>query len=404
LATVSAEDFFDPVCQAAFRMMRDIHRRFGRIPPDQLGRWWRDYKPLDAHALAELFGPDARIQVAHAELHARDVAEAARKRRLTVALEDLSQRALSDDPGAIAHELRQLAEEDRSGNVEPIPDDFLDELDAEILNREKPVDWASPLSPFAQVSLQPGRVIVIAAPPGYGKTVATQQMVFDALAYYPELHCTTVQVEMQPKELTARHYARLSGVDATQIDRRTYCDEAGDRLRAVMKSARPVLKRMHYAPRPFRVDRTRAVARRTDSRIVVVDYVQRVPADAEGATDTRERINRTMDALREVANDDGCCVIVVCAVTRTKDSAGRSSYATDKLSLASLKESGELEYGADAVYLLVDDAEQPGLMRLACHKARGAKKEDIPLRFVSNVLRFENPNAWTEFETPTVGW
>ena len=57
-----------------------------------------------------------------------------------------------------------------------------------------------------------------------------------------------------------------------------------------------------------------------------------------------------MDYLRQFA-DAGVAIVVVAALARSKDAKGRSSY-TDGLSLASFRETSELEYGADDAFIL----------------------------------------------------
>ena len=60
-----------------------------------------------------------------------------------------------------------------------------------------------------------------------------------------------------------------------------------------------------------------------------------------------------MGSLRQFA-DAGVAIIVVAALARSKDAKGRSSY-NDGLSLASFRETSELEYGADDAFVLAPD-------------------------------------------------
>ena len=64
-----------------------------------------------------------------------------------------------------------------------------------------------------------------------------------------------------------------------------------------------------------------------------------------------------MSYLRQFA-DAGTAIVVVAAVARSKDAKGRSSYG-EGLSLASFRETSELEYGADDAFILAsaDDGE-----------------------------------------------
>ncbi len=94
-----------------------------------------------------------------------------------------------------------------------------------------------------------------------------------------------------------------------------------------------------------------------------------------------------MDYLRQFA-DAGCAVLCVSAVARSKDKRGRSTYDGDALSLASFRESSELEYGADTAYVLVPDRHNGEHVRLRCLKHRHGEPLDIELRFERRLQRF----------------
>ena len=72
--------------------------------------------------------------------------------------------------------------------------------------------------------------------------------------------------------------------------------------------------------------------------------------------------------------------LVVAAVGRQRDSKGRTSYAADALSLASFRESSELEFGADDAFMLAP-AESQGEVVLKHLKARHSEPRDVRLRF-----------------------
>ncbi len=76
-----------------------------------------------------------------------------------------------------------------------------------------------------------------------------------------------------------------------------------------------------------------------------------------------------MDYLRQFA-DAGCAVLCVSAVARSKDRRGRSSYDGEALSLASFRESSELEYGADSAFVLVPDTKDAEEVTLRALKHR----------------------------------
>ena len=93
-----------------------------------------------------------------------------------------------------------------------------------------------------------------------------------------------------------------------------------------------------------------------------------------------------MGYLRQFA-DAGAAIIVIAALARSKDAKGRSSYSGEALSLASFRETSELEYGADDAFILApdDDAEDEGdgIARVVLKhlKSRHGETRDLALRF-----------------------
>jgi replicative DNA helicase len=94
-----------------------------------------------------------------------------------------------------------------------------------------------------------------------------------------------------------------------------------------------------------------------------------------------------MNFIRQFA-DAGAAVLVVSSVGRQKDSRGRSSYGGDVLNLASFKESGELEFGADDAFILTPSEKLAGVRELRHLKARNTECRDIQLAFDGSIQRF----------------
>jgi replicative DNA helicase len=100
-----------------------------------------------------------------------------------------------------------------------------------------------------------------------------------------------------------------------------------------------------------------------------------------------------MGSLRQFA-DAEVAIIVVAALARSKDAKGRSSY-NDGLSLASFRETSELEYGADDAFILAPDAGEgasTSLVTLKHLKSRHGEARDIALSFDRPHQRF-TPSA-----------
>src|SRR5262249_20698346 len=144
--------------------------------------------------------------------------------------------------------------------------------------------------------------------------------------------------------------------------------------------------RLAFVRPPFDLANVAATADAFDARLLLLDYIQRIPPPG-GHGDKRGAVSATMDYLRQFA-DAGTAVIVISAIGRTEDSKGRSSYSGDGLNLASFGESSELEFGADDAYILVPDADPCDTVTLRHLKSRHGDARDMDLTFHRRHQRF----------------
>lgn len=100
-----------------------------------------------------------------------------------------------------------------------------------------------------------------------------------------------------------------------------------------------------------------------------------------------------MTVLRRFC-DGGAAVLCAAVVARQKSAHG-STYRG--LNLASFRGSSELEFGADACYLLVPDAEGPGVA-FQCEKNRYGPTENLSTLFDPNFQTFSEAPELTPFE------
>ena len=86
-------------------------------------------------------------------------------------------------------------------------------------------------------------------------------------------------------------------------------------------------------------------------------------------------------------------------MNRKKDDAGRSSYAGSGMSLASFRESSELEFGCDDAFILHPEADnaEGDTMRLRHLKSRHGEAKDLLFRFDRPRMPFAEPSP---FEQP----
>lgn len=254
----------------------------------------------------------------------------------------------------------------------------------DVLTGTGPVVYPHGLPAF---EISPGQVTLLGGAPAAGKTAFVMQCVVEALRYTPTLRALVANVEMSPAALLDRQLARLSGIEAEAIRRRRFTVEHAERLDAGLATIESFADRLAFLEPPFDLANVARAADAHGADVVVLDYLQRIQPPGDVA-DPRLRANAVMDMLRLFAGQ-GCAVLALSAVGRSRDAAGRSTYSAAAMSLASYRDSGELEYGADNAYLLapVDEAE-PNVVRLSHLKCRHGAQQTIDLLFDRPHQRF----------------
>jgi replicative DNA helicase len=237
----------------------------------------------------------------------------------------------------------------------------------------KPERWKAG-RPFDALDLRPGRVILFGAPPATGKTTLAGQVVADVLTHQPNLRAVVGNVEMSPAALVEKLLARFAGVPLDALQNRELLADERARVERARSDRAALLDRIAFLDPPFTLAHLGGAMVDFRARLAVVDYAQRF---ATGDGDDRANLDRLMSAARKLAVA-GACVLLVSSVARQKSSNGSNTYTG--LNLASFRGSSEIEFGADAAYILDADV-KAGVAVLRCEKDRFRQPRDIPLRF-----------------------
>ncbi len=266
--------------------------------------------------------------------------------------------------------------------------------------------------PLARIEIGPKLITLVGGAPGSGKTALVMQCVFDALRLSPSLRAVVCNIEMPPDVLLERQLSRLSGVPLNVIRYRKFAKQHADRIDTGLATIEAIADRLCFVRPPFTLENVAtsvddfAPLSTGDGVLLVLDYVQRImPPGIQG--DKRGSVDAMMNYLRQFA-DAGAAVVAVSSVGRQKDNRGRSSYAGDAMSLASFKESGELEFGADDAFILTTANDDWTCRELKHLKSRHGEPKNLFFKFHGATQRFEAidnesngaglASAFTEFD------
>lgn len=266
--------------------------------------------------------------------------------------------------------------------------DLLDGWRDNVLSGEPPTLYPVGDGDLGRLEIGPGLVSLFGGAPGQGKTALVMQLVCEALERTPTLKALVLNVEMSASVLLDRQLARLSDIDLTTIRYRRLGAEHGERIERGLSALEHLSERLAFVRPPFDLANVAESADAFGADLILLDYIQRIGPPGEH-NDRRGAVDASMGYLRQFA-DAGVAIIVVAALARTKDKAGRSSYNGDSLSLASFRETSELEYGADDAFIVVPtDGDEPSDRITLKHlKSRHGETRDIPLSFDRPHQRF----------------
>ena len=183
---------------------------------------------------------------------------------------------------------------------------------------------------LARIEIGPKLVTLIGGAPGAGKTAFTMQAVVDALRLTPTLAGAGVQYRNDAGRCSWIGNWRGSrgstwGRFAIAVSRPNTPTGLTRRLNTLETLA----ERLAFVKPPFNLENVAASADAFHADLIVLDYIQRIPPPGDHG-DKRGSVDATMNYLRQFA-DAGVAMMVVAAVSRGKDSKGRSTYSGDAL-------------------------------------------------------------------------
>ena len=352
---VNPSDFYQPRHEAIWAAMMRVNEAGNSIDVASV-RLALDHAgaKVDPLYLVELYG-EAPLTV-DGSFHAERVAEEARARRLVRAgiaiqqagearnltsseAQDIARTKLDE---ALAD--RQIAELVRIGDVLPDVFDIAQGGGVSTLNTPWP-DLDRLIGGMA-----PGRLIVVGARPGIGKSVMGTNLAHHMAARHN--HAVVIaSAEMPREEVTQRMVAAIASVDVKRLIDGTVRDHEWSSLQKHYNEieALPIYVTDASAPtvssvRSFCLDVRR---NRQDLALIVVDYLQLMKApEVRGNAGRVEVLGEISRGLKVLARDMNACVVAMAQVNREGTKGGARPTMSD------LRESGSIEADADQVILL----------------------------------------------------
>lgn len=209
--------------------------------------------------------------------------------------------------------------------------------------------------------LEAGRVSMLMAAPGTGKTTLANQIAYTVAAGRLSNDRTPVvyvTYENPADDLIAKHMARVSDLSAADLMRGKLHGTAIDTAQAIVADE---ARSLYYidgtasttvASIAGALQQAMAAHPNGGHPLIVIDYLQQLArTSGHGGEDIRIRVGNVSRQLSDLAKASGAHVLAISSMNR----AGYANGA--KPSQASAKESGDLEFDASAVITLQADQE-----------------------------------------------
>lgn len=372
MRVVQGRDFIEPRHEEIWEAASRVYVSGGTVDPltvrTALGAAVKDLPtgPMYLHSLME-----ACPNVASAPHYAEQVAHAAGLRRIRGATTYINQ--LLEQPrelDEIAEDARQALDvavlDGRQSQALRLGDIIPDVLDVAEKGsvRGLPTPWPD-LDELTR-GLKPGRLVIIGARPGVGKSLMGANMA----AFVASRHGHTAYVaslEMDRLEYGQRLLSAEAKVDLTRLDNGALDDSHWTAIARATASIQGWPLIIDDEPRQTvsRIrSRVRDLTRTQTVALVVVDYLQMLtPRDTR--MQKREQIDEATRGLKLLARELKVCVVAIAALNRA--SVGRGD---GKPTMGDLKESSGIESDADQVILLHPDPEAPAELHVIVDKHR----------------------------------
>ena len=232
------------------------------------------------------------------------------------------------------------------------------------------------------VKMSPGRLIVLGARPGIGKTTLSVQLASQILCLNKDAHILYCSVEMDAAEIGLKSLSMLTSTDCVS----PFQMDDSEKIKHVMSRAgdkASIINRLHvfYGTR---MDKLANIANRISEKhnlqLVVCDFISSMKPTGDHGTRT-EAIGSVSKALKSMAKEMRIPVLACSQLNR-------GANANKRPNMKDLRDSGEIEQDADIVMLLHRDSDTPHETDLYVEKNRFGILTEIKLEPQLSYHRF----------------
>lgn len=361
----------------------------------QLARMGTDRRLLDPLFLTELYG--AAPMVGDAAWYAQRITDEAAFRAIGQAGSKLQ--AVAANPAleiAEAREIARAAVDDATADSERRAHVRVSDVLPDVIDQADKGTNPALSTPWPDIDrliggLAPGRLVVVGARPGVGKSLMGTNLALHFADHHK--HAVLIaSLEMDRNEVVQRILAAKARVDLGRLLESTLTDQEWDSI-AAHSDALIAMPLTIDDSAVQTVSSIRAAARdiqreRDDLSVIVVDYLQLMAAPEVSAKANRsEAVGAVSRGLKILARETGTCVVAMAQVNREGIKNGRPT-------MADLRESGAIEADANQVILLHRPDDDLPDIEVIVDKNRHGPKGQATLKMQGHYAKLANV-AWS---------
>lgn len=247
--------------------------------------------------------------------------------------------------------------------------------------------------------LRPGELVIIAARPAMGKTALALNMAMHVATNKRNPKAVAVfSLEMSKESLLTRLICSLARVDQQRFRSGYLNHDEHERLGMAAQDLYEAQIFIDDTSSTTLLDinaKLRKLRAQADLGMVVVDYLQLMPAPNLGRNSNRvQEVGALSRGMKLLSKDLGVPFVVLSQLSR----APEQRIGDHRPQLADLRESGSIEQDADMVAFIFrpevyqrDREDLRGVAELILAKQRNGPTGKIPLVFLHSYTKFENP-------------
>lgn len=399
LDVLDPADFYSPFHEQVWDAVTRVHNA-GQVPTPQSvrlalnedGATFDPLRLIDMVSSAPVF--------AQSPWHAQQVLGASGKRRIGAAGSRLHQLAVSagGDLEMLREEARQAVDDATAGKAmteaRTLAQILPGVLDIAQNGRGKTLGTGWPDVDRLIGGLAPGRLVVVGARPGVGKSLMGANLALH-FAHHHKHAVLFASMEMDCDEVTQRLLANHARVNLTNLMEGKTTAEEWESIAPKASEVEAMPIRILDAPSQtvtsIRREARKYARQRDDVALVVVDYLQLMQTTQRKNANRAEAIGEVSRGLKILARESGSCVVAMAQVNREAVRA-----ADGRPRISDLRESGSIEADADVVILLhqTDEMRDKGDLEVNIDKNRHGPRGQATLRMFGHYARLANA-SWT---------